>query len=529
MLRLLNPLALRAVMVVGVVLACLLLVAPWAVLTARTEATFGPHMAVYSITTDATITVDLGPVGSLRVPAADRLPLGMGVHVDVEEIPDRLAIGGTTLDALGADIASYATFFAAPEAQIEVVTRGLITDAIARELGAGLGLAAVIGVLLILRGPPVRTRRSRQRTTIGLAAGTALVCLLAVLLVPAQRQQPIVANPAFDGTALEGAQVTGRLSGVMDEVIRLVSDFIAANDAFYDSALASIDITWDGRPSAVERPPVPGQVPPPGPSRWADGSLTTAVFGTDIHCNAGMTRVVADVVERSGADLYIDGGDITMTGTPAENYCIDSLAHALPDGLPKVFIKGNHDSLDTESRAASTGWTVLQGDTVEVAGLRIFGDGDPRRTVFGQPGPELETGETGPEFTARMTAEACEAEVDIVLVHDPRHIEPALTNGCADFALNGHWHRQVGPEQFGQGIRYVSSTTGGALANALTPGPLKMPAEFTIIRFDSRTGDPIELQVLTVGMDATVSYSDWLPVPRPGPWAPEVPWSTAGQ
>ncbi|QCP03993.1 metallophosphoesterase [Brevibacterium sp. CS2] len=506
----------------GVVLACLLLVAPWAVLTARTEANFGPHMAEYSLTTDAAVTIDLGALGSVRMPAAELLPFGLGARIDVGEIPAESALGGTTLDALGEDVSAYATFFSSPEGQFRIVARGLAADALAREAGAGLGLAALIGVVVVMRGPPDRsTPRSRRRTTAGLASGTALACLLAVLLVPIQRPQPITANPAFAGTPLAGAEVTGRLSGVIDEAVGLVDGFIEDNDAFYDQALAALDTAWTERPFDARWSAAAALVPPPDPRTGGhSGEVVTAVLGSDLHCNVGMARVVGDVVVRTGADLYLDGGDITMTGTPAENYCVDALAHQLPDRLPRVLIKGNHDSLDTARHAASTGWTVLADGTVEIAGLRIHGGPDPRRTVFGVSEPVLETGETAAEFGARMAAEACGAEADITLIHDPRHAQPALETGCVPFALSGHWHRRVGPEPFARGIRYVSSTTGGALADALTPGPLKMPAELSIIRFDADTGAPLDLQVVTVDMDAGVTFSARETVPRPGPWAP---------
>ncbi|GAA4284743.1 hypothetical protein GCM10022261_22740 [Brevibacterium daeguense] len=520
-----GPVLVRILGVIGVILACLVLVAPWALFTARTEANFGPHVAVYSVTADATITVDFGPLGELLIPADGLLPLGLGAQVDVEEIPAESALGGTTLDALGQDIASYATFFTAPEAQLDAVARGLIRDFAVREFGAGLGLAAVVGVLAVLSGPRQRFRPPRARAAVGAVSGTVVVLLIAALVVPIQRPRPIDPNPAFVGTPLEGAQVTGRLSGVIDEVAKLVADFASANDAFYTTALQSLDSGWEERPLTVRLTPGSSLVPPPTEGVWrgaeAGEHVITAVFASDLHCNVGMTRVVADVVARADADLYIDGGDITMTGTPAENYCLDSLDHELPDGLPKVFVKGNHDSLDTVAHARGSGWTVLDGEPVEVAGLRFFGDGDPRRTVFGQPEPLLETGETTAEFTSRMTTESCAAEPDVLLIHDPRQAQESLGVGCARFALHGHWHRRVGPEPFGRGARFVNSTTGGALANALTPGPLKMPAELTIIRFDGSTGTPLDLQVVTVDMAAQAEISPWLRIPQPGPWLPQ--------
>src|SRR5690606_9019292 len=153
---------------------------------------------------------------------------------------------------------------------------------------------------------------------------------------------------------------------------------------------------------------------------------------------------------------------------------------------------------------------------VDVAGLTLIGAGDPRRTVF-PSGDVLETGEDIPAFTDRVTQMACDADEDLLLIHDPRHAEPAVSQGCADYGLHGHWHRRVEPERLGDGVRTVGSTTGGALADALTPGPLKMPAEMSGLRYDRTTRQLVDVQYITVGMDASVQFSPWVAAPQPAP------------
>jgi hypothetical protein len=184
--------------------------------------------------------------------------------------------------------------------------------------------------------------------------------------------------------------------------------------------------------------------------------------------------------------------------------------------VPTVFVKGNHDSQDTVQRAQEVGWTVLDGEPVEVAGLTLAGAGDPRRTVF-PSGDVLETGEDIPAFTDRVTQMACAADEDLLVIHDPRHAETAISQGCADYGLHGHWHRRVEPERLGDGVRTVGSTTGGALADALTPGPLKMPAEMSVLRYDRTTRQLVDVQYITVGMDASVQFSPWVAAPQPAP------------
>lgn len=565
----------------GLFFAAFALAAPWAVTTAHTEANFGPHEASYQMTTDGAITVDLGPIGQLVIPAEDRLPAGLGVEVTVAEIPAQSGASASTVDGLAQDAGAYASLFGDIDALVTVVRNGIIADALTRAATVAAIATLVIGAVLLSR----RTRRQLEgqaadagsAADVGSAARrdpadgpmTALVCalsavLVAIIAVPATGPKTITPNPVFDHTPLAGSEVTGRFSGVIDEAARLVTDYYDDNETFYNTALASFDEAWVTRPasprgtSGADLVPTPNWViPQPAGGKAADdpgaaaeeatdGATTptaaaesdaghddaqaggvgdppgviTVLMASDIHCNTGMSRVLARAAQLGGADVYLDGGDITMTGTTAENICVDSVHRALPQGLPRVFVKGNHDSADTAAHARELGWEVLDGRPVTAAGLTFFGLPDPRRTVF-PSGDVLERGETGADFTARVAAEACAAEsIDTLVIHDPRQAAQALGAGCAGFGVSGHWHRQTGPEPFGPAVRFVNSTTGGALANALTPGPLKMPAEFSFIRYDAQSRKLIDIQVVTVDMDAQVSFSPWMPIPQPGPWAP---------
>ncbi|NNV09191.1 metallophosphoesterase, partial [Geobacillus sp. MMMUD3] len=199
-------------------------------------------------------------------------------------------------------------------------------------------------------------------------------------------------DPAFAGTPLAGSQVTGRLGGIIDQAFTAVRDFSEDNDAFYDAVLAGLRGAWSERPLSGDWTSQ-GMVPPPA----GKAGVSTFVLSSDVHCNIGMARVVGAVTRLSGADALIDAGDVTMTGTSAENYCIDVLGNELPEGLPRMFVKGNHDSQETARHARRSGWTVLDDSTAELAGVRFFGGPDPRRTVFGS-GPQLETELTADEY-----------------------------------------------------------------------------------------------------------------------------------
>ncbi len=530
--------------------AVALVTLPWALFTSRADLTFGPHEAQYRVTADSRLTVDFGPLGELLVPAEDYIPLGLGLHVDIGEIPvsgddrdeERPAAdpdevkdpGGGSIDALGGDIASYASLFSSPQAQIDQVVEGLSREILTRwALAVCLVTGGLVGLASFLGS-------QRLDGIVRALVGKELIgiCLVIVLVLTGlgglvlNRPKPIAADPAFDGTPLAGSQVTGRLGGVIDTALTAVQDFAEDNDAFYDQVLAALRQQWDRRPITgnwTDR----GMVPPAGAAGQEDAddsdrAVSTFVFGSDLHCNIGMARVVGEVAGMSGADAYIDGGDITMTGTSAENYCLDVLDDELPDEMPRMIVKGNHDSTETTQHAKTRGWEVLEDSTAEMAGVTFFGAADPRRTVFGS-GAQLETELTADQYAQRLRDEACETDFDIMLIHDAAVGAPSLRAGCADYALSGHWHRRVGPETFGSGVRYLSSTTGGALANALTPGPLKMNAELSIIRVDNATKRPIDVQIITVTPEMEVHIDPWVRFPEPLPLVAQPHEDVAGQ
>ena len=106
---------------------------------------------------------------------------------------------------------------------------------------------------------------------------------------------------------------------------------------------------------------------------------------------------------------------------------------------------------------------------------------------------------------------------DSLLIHDPATRSPHWRPAVPTTACTGTGTAGCTPERYGEGVRTVGSTTGGALADALTPGPLKMGAEMSIMRIDRTTGAPVDVQYVSVGMDASVEFSDWVPFPGPAP------------
>jgi hypothetical protein len=84
-------------------------------------------------------------------------------------------------------------------------------------------------------------------------------------------------------------------------------------------------------------------------------------------------------------------------------------------------------------------------------------------------------------------------------------------------------HTRTDPEQIGQGIRYISSSTAGAQENEPRIGPLKGTAEMTLLRWDPTTRRIVDWQLVEIGTDASATVRDpqaWpVPVPDPDPEA----------
>ncbi|GED11832.1 metallophosphoesterase family protein [Cellulosimicrobium cellulans] len=458
-------------------LAVLLALVPcvvWGVTTATAERSLGPHEALYEVTTNGLVTVDLGPLGTIQIDSP--LPLGLGADVTVEEIPaDLTAVGqADTLEGLSQDLEDYLRFFGGPQETIGSVARALVVDALRRTGFAILVVAAVGAGLYLLLGPPRRrelTERVAPRTY-EITAGVVLVSLVAASLVasdpgtttgPSQR-----ASAVFDGTPLEGARITGRLAGVVDTYGAMLIDLYRENEDFYARADANLVAAWDRReriqrlttplPAATaasdDEPSPDGATSPdgtgttgdedgatdappsgpgdedaggdvsgaeesadaeateePAPEPAAEEDLVTLLVVSDLHCNTGMTPLIRTAAERSGASIVLNAGDTTMNGTAVESFCVDSFASAVPKGVTMVVSDGNHDSVETSAQERANGQTVLDGKVVEVEGIRILGDRDPLETRLGL-GSQPPREETPEEYAARITEVACSEQED---------------------------------------------------------------------------------------------------------------------
>lgn len=523
----------------------------WGITTASTEASLGPHLARYEVTTDDEVTVDLGPLGTLVIDSP--LPAGLGARIVVQEIPREVTAvdPADTLAALGGDLRGYVQFFSGPQATLDGVVRAIVLDA-ARRTAIAMVVLAVLGWVVrallgeVRRGQLLEATRNHQ----SLLAGAAVVGVLVVGTVTSSGTRALdddastTASRVFDGTPLEGARITGRLAGVIDTYGGYLVDAYQSNEDFYNRSVTSLHAAWDAREVTDETlrtlraAGLPGalddleerseaetgtgtETDEPGAGQVAPDPVVALVV-SDLHCNVGMARVIRAAAERAGADLVLNAGDTTVNGTAVEEYCITAFLQAVPDGAVMVVADGNHDSAETAAQERLAGATVLSGDVIEVAGLRILGDSDPNETRIGSgtsPVGEETMGEAG----RRLADVACGSPdgVDLLLVHNPNVGTAALESGCVPAQVSGHQHRRIGPLPLGDGIRYVNSSSAGAAHGQPTIGPLNGVAELTVLRFHPETGALLDYRLVQVRPDSSVTVGVALRWPSGGTvWEP---------
>jgi len=265
-----------------------------------------------------------------------------------------------------------------------------------------------------------------------------------------------------------------------------------------------------------------------------EAEYATFLMIADLHCNVGMAPVIATAAELSEADAILNAGDTVMSGTEVESFCVNAFADALPptSDLPVIVADGNHDSVLTGEQERNRGWTVLDGDVVEVAGVRVLGDTDPTLTEIGT-GTRPERDETVLQMGERLRDQACELQdegdpADILLIHSPHAGRQSLEAGCVPLNLSGHMHSQGGPWQLGWGVQYISSSTAGATLGQPTVGPLNAQAAMTVIRWNLTSGEPAHYRLIHADPDTSVTLGPWVKFPDPpdefvDPTAPRTP------
>ena len=542
--------------------------------TATASAPVGPHEATWSTTLDSTVTLDLGPLGTASMESPAGI---LGVKVVLGEIPGDPAPDAASAASVGqslsSDAASYLSLVSHPDLTIRQGLYGLAGDALRR---AGVVETIFLCCVAAWRLAPTKPWRETVRagashrwaTTVAVSAAVATA---ASLLVPAMR----TVNPhgstlsALEGTPLARARFSGRIADVVTAYGPKARSFVESNKDFYAKADTNLRAAWraaeqteglvdvtaaDGKVNTEElqarlkttsaktvvkagAEPTPTEAPRPsqGPSASAAPSASstptatappvtgarsvpergrkTAVLTTDLHCNLDVIAFSGVLDQLSGADVHMDDGDLTMTGSGPERVCVDALTQAVPSSTDKVATIGNHDSDATAARLRSQGWTVTDGSVQTVAGITVLGDDDAERTTTA--GTKPRGGETTEQIATRLAKVSCgRTPVDVVLIHQPATFDLLMKEGCAPLLLAGHVHAERGMSTAisPRTGRPVSGVISGAGKGGTSLGSVTEDAFLHVMSFDS-TGALVAWRAVILHPDASVTVGAWRSVP----------------
>ena len=542
--------------------------------TATASAPVGPHEATWSTTLDSTVTLDLGPLGTASMESPAGI---LGVKVVLGEIPGDPAPDAASAASVGQSLSSYAASYLSlvshPDLTIRQGLYGLAGDALRR---AGVVETIFLCCVAAWRLAPTKPWRETVRagashrwaTTVAVSAAVATA---ASLLVPAMR----TVNPhgstlsALEGTPLARARFSGRIADVVTAYGPKARSFVESNKDFYAKADTNLRAAWkaaeqteglvdvtaaDGKVNTEElqarlkttsaktvvkagAEPTPTEAPRPsqGPSASAAPSASstptatappvtgarsvpergrkTAVLTTDLHCNLDVIAFSGVLDQLSGADVHMDDGDLTMTGSGPERVCVDALTQAVPSSMDKVATIGNHDSDATAARLRSQGWTVTDGSVQTVAGITVLGDDDAERTTTA--GTKPRGGETTEQIATRLAKVSCgRTPVDVVLIHQPATFDPLVKEGCAPLLLAGHVHAERGMTTAisPRTGRPVSGVISGAGKGGTSLGSVTEDAFLHVMSFDS-TGALVAWRAVILHPDASVTVGAWRSVP----------------
>ncbi|THA25630.1 hypothetical protein E4198_13750 [Streptomyces sp. RKND-216] len=413
---------------------------------------------------DTTMTLRPSLSGGTKINVS---PLG-SLELDSHHAPLRLDVNVDQLDPV------RSTALVSHPERINGLENEITTD-----VQDGVLDVAVRTVVAVVLGSTVLGLAVYRRPRRALAAGGLALALLATSGVTAFAtwNPKSVLEPKFSGLLASAPSVVGSARSI-------VTDF-----GVYQEELARLVTNVTKLYEATST--LPAYQPSP--------NTTRVLHVSDIHLNPIAWSVVRSLVEQYDIDVIVDAGDTMDHGTAAENYFLDPI----PDlGAPYVWVRGNHDSIETQAAMAELGdgvYVLDNGVAVTVAGVRIAGMGDPQFTPDRSVVPEGDPAEraAGRELAFALRKQAAQdTPVDIAVMHNP--VAAAETDGEVPLALAGHTHKRSN-EILEDGTRLmVEGTTGGGGLRAVEDDdPQQVQA--TVLYLDEETDQLQAWDSITLG------------------------------
>ncbi|NBM20839.1 metallophosphoesterase, partial [Streptomyces sp. GC420] len=221
------------------------------------------------------------------------------------------------------------------------------------------------------------------------------------------------------------------------------------------------------------------------PAYQPDPATVRVLHVSDIHLNPASWHIIASLVEQYDIDVIVDSGDTMDHGTAAENAFLDPVADL---GAPYVWVRGNHDSRETQRYLEDMRnvHVLDDGRAVTVAGVRFAGMGDPQFTPdrTDKPGGRPAERLAGARLASALRDQrAAGTPADVAVAHDP--VAARETDGEVPLVLAGHLHHsEMEILDRGTRLRIEGSTGGGGLRALENEGGEPAPVEASVLYLD---------------------------------------------
>ncbi len=319
---------------------------------------------------------------------------------------------------------------------LEVAARRSVQGLVVRLLLKVLVLAVVVGAVAGLIMP----LRSRGHVLAGV--GGAVVTVLVLMgLTWSTYSVDSYAQPRFEGALERAPQALGAvrreyesLGGLQDRAQILASQL-----------------------SALSKQAADPDVLNPAPNE------SVILHVSDIHSNPIGLQVAASLAEKFEVDAIIDTGDLTSFGLPIER-SVSSFIAKMP--APYYWVPGNHDSPTNRAALATTkNLTLIDGEVVDVAGVRVLGVPDPAFTVApdegGVPGEQARADRT--QEAPKIAEAVRESHPDVLAVAGLQ--QASASGGLVPLVISGDIHKRTSEEVDGTLMLTVGSTGAGGLGS----------------------------------------------------------------
>jgi len=229
------------------------------------------------------------------------------------------------------------------------------------------------------------------------------------------------------------------------------------------------------------------------PSYQVDSNTLAILHISDLHLNPQSWDMIKKIIIQFHIDMIADTGDLTDHGMAFENQYFANVASLK---IPYLYVRGNHDSLLTESTLSSAKNVIILDDSkvVKVKGLNFAGIGDPQFTPDKMELiPSKEVLESESAFAGNIAGKG----VSVAMIHDPSGAN--YLSGVVPTILAGHIHQRMVRKLSKGTILFIEGSTGGSGLRTLSSDNYPDPLEASVLYLDKTSGKVIATDEITMG------------------------------